>query len=134
MLMDLRQPALTFPVIPMGSLIQTNSKLGHELVAGPVVGNQQVVGHKEPGPGAYPEYIGSAVQRYQITRVIPPVSSEHGMVSWQRMEQQFGDPWAALDNCQHAARKAYYGRPDSPTVTGFAFGAGLLLLWLANRN
>jgi hypothetical protein len=134
MLMDLRQPALTFPLIPTGSLIQTNSKLGHELIAGPVVGNQQVVGHKEPSPGAYPEYIGSAMQRYQITRVIPPVSNEHGMVSWQRMEQQFGDPWAALDNCQHAARKAYYGRPDSPTVNGIALGAGLCLLWLASRN
>jgi hypothetical protein len=132
--MDLRQPALTFPLIPTGSLIQTNSKLGHELIAGPVVGNQQVVGHKEPGPGAYPEYIGSAMQRYQITRVIPPVSNGHGMASWQRMEQQFGDPWANLDNCQHAARKAYYGVPDSPTVNGIALGAGLCLLWLASRN
>jgi len=39
----------TAPLIPTGSLIKTNSKFGHELVAGPVVGTRQVVGHKEPG-------------------------------------------------------------------------------------
>jgi hypothetical protein len=133
MYVDLRKPVQAFPLIPTGSLIQTNSKLGHELIAGPIVGNQQVVGHKEPGPGAHPEYIGSAAQRYQFTRVIPPVSNEHGVISWQRMTQQFGDQWAALDNCQHGARRAYYGRAESPTLVGLGV-AGLALLWWLNRD
>jgi hypothetical protein len=90
---NLNQAHPAFPLLPTGSLLQTNSKLGHELIAGPIVGNQQIVVHKEPGPGAYPEYIASVVQRYQITNVIPPVSNEHGIIAWQRMEQQFGDPW-----------------------------------------
>lgn len=113
----------------MGSLLQTNSKLGHELIAGPLVGNQQIVGHKEPGPGAYPEHIESVVQRYQITNVIPPVSDEHGIVAWQRMADQFGDPWAALDNCQHGARRAYYGKAESPTATVIGIAAVLAGLW-----
>jgi hypothetical protein len=123
------------PMIPLGSLMQADSKLGHELIAGPLVGYEQVVGHKEFGAGAYPEYIGSALQRYQITRVIAPVSNEHGMISWQRMEQQFGDPWVASDNCQHAARRAYYGAPHSPTLNGIALvGAAALLLWVTTAG
>ena len=132
-LINLNQSPPALPLIPTGSLLQTSSKLGHELIAGPLVGNQQIVGHKEPGPGAYPEYIGSAVQRYQITNVIPPVSNQHGLLAWQRMADQFGDPWAAFDNCQHGARRAYYGRAESPTLIGLGL-AGLTLLWWFNRH
>jgi hypothetical protein len=67
-IINLNQTAPICPVFPTGSLIQTNSKLGRELIAGPVFGNQQVVGHKEPGTGAYPEYIESAARRYQFLR------------------------------------------------------------------
>ena len=134
-IINFTQPSRAFPLIPTGSLIQTNSKLGHELIAGPVVGTQQVVGHKEPGVGTCPEYVGSALQRYQFTRVIPPVSNEHGMESWRRMEQQFGNSWAALDNCQHSARRSYYGVPSSPTVEGLALvSACALLLWTASQE
>ncbi|HLK21215.1 MAG TPA: hypothetical protein VKT81_19830 [Bryobacteraceae bacterium] len=114
----LNQTPPAFPLFPTGSLLQTNSKFGHELIVGPVVGDHQIVGHKEPGLGACPEYLASVMQRYQITNVIPPVSNEHGLVTWQRKAQQFGDPWAPLDNCQHGARRAYYGKAESPTATG----------------
>ena len=122
----------TLPLLPMGSLLQTNSKLGHELIAGPVVGNQQIVGHKEPGPGAYAEYIGTVVQRYHITNVIPPINNEHGIVVWQRMALQFGEPWAASYNCQHGARLAYFGKAESPTLD-FLKVAGCvgLLAWFS---
>jgi len=136
MLIDLNQPATTIPLIPTGSLIKTSSKLGHELIAGPLVGNQQVVGHKEPGLGAHVELIDTAAQRYPFTEIVAPINDFHGALSWSRMEQQIGDQWAGFDNCQHSARKAYYGVPSSPTVNRIA-GVGascLLLLWLANRD
>jgi hypothetical protein len=130
------QPASAFPLVPTGSLIRTNSKFGHELIAGPLIGNQQIVGHKEPGAGTHVEWIDSAALRYQFTEVMAPVNDYHGAVSWCRLEQQLGEPWAALDNCQHAAREAYYGVSDSPAVTTVVIGAGLsfALLWLANRR
>jgi hypothetical protein len=135
MYVDLRKPALRLPLVPTGSLIKTGSKFGHELIAGPLVGNQQVVLPKEPGVGTHVEPIDSAAQRYPFTEVQAPVNDYHAALSLWRMEQQLGDPWAALDNCQHSARKAYYGVPDSPAVTGLAVGAGcLFLLWLAGRN
>ena len=130
MLVNLGQPNSGIPLLPTGSLIETNGKFGHELIAGPIVGNQQVVGHKEPGSGAHPEFIGSAARRYPFARVIPPVNNEHGMVSWQRMRHQFGDPWAPLDNCQHAARRAYLGRAESPTVTLIFMGLLALPLFM----
>jgi len=77
---------------PLGSILHTNSPLGHELIAGPVVNGQQIVGLKEPGRGAYPETLPAVTERYQITQVTPPLNHEHGMVSWARMEQQFGQP------------------------------------------
>jgi len=58
---DLRQVAS--PPVPTGSLVKTNSKFGHELIAGPVVGNQQVVGQKEPGAGTHVEPIDNAARR-----------------------------------------------------------------------
>jgi hypothetical protein len=134
MYVDLREPDSRLPLLPTGSLIRTASKFGHELIAGPLVGNQQVVLHKEPGIGTHVEPIDSAAQRYSFTEVQAPVSDHHAALSLWRMEQQLGEPWAALDNCQHAARKAYFGVPDSPTVTAAVVGAGVLLLWLANRN
>lgn len=131
MIIDLRAK----PAVPTGSLIKTNSKFGHELIAGPLVGNQQVVGHKEPGTGVHLEWMDSAAQRYRFTEIVAPVNEYHGAVSWQRLQQQLGEPWAALDNCQHTAREAYFGVPDSPTANGMAVAGGLLfLLWLANRN
>jgi hypothetical protein len=136
MYVDLRKPASNPPLVPPGSLIKTNSKFGHELIAGPLVGNQQVVGHKEPGAGTHLEWIDSAAQRYRFTEIVAPVNDYHGAVSWQRLQRQLGEQWAALDNCQHTAREAYYGVPDSPAVTTVVVGAGvsLFLLWLANRN
>ena len=135
MYVDLRKPVSSLPLVPTGSLIKTNSKFGHELIAGPFVGNQQFVGHTEPGAGTHVEAIDSAAQRYQFTEIIAPVNDYHGAVSWSRLEQQLGGPWAALDNCQHTARESYYGVPDSPAVTGLAVGAGcLFLIWLAGRN
>jgi hypothetical protein len=135
MYVDLRKPVSSLPLVPTGSLIKTNSKFGHELIAGPLVGNQQFVGHKEPGAGTHVEAIDSAAQRYQFIEIIAPVNDYHGAVSWSRLEQQLGEPWAALDNCQHTARESYYGVPDSPAVTGLAVGAGcLFLLWFAGRN
>lgn len=56
------------------------------------------------------------MERYEITLVTPPVSYEHGMASWARMEQQFGQSWELVDNCQHGARRAYYGVAESPTL------------------
>jgi hypothetical protein len=135
MLIKLGQPTSVRPLVPTGLLIKTGSKLGHESVAGPLAGNRQVVGHKEPGIGTLVEFIDIAAQRYRFTEVQPPLNDVHGVISWSRMEQQVGDRWGAFDNCQHAARKAYYGRPASPAVAGLAVGAaGLLLLWLANRD
>src|SRR6266436_180784 len=127
MIVDLRKPTSIFPLVPTGSLIKTNSKFGHELIAGPVVGNQQVVAHKEPGVGTHVEWIDSAAQRYQFIEIVAPVNNDHGALSWGSMEQQVGEPWAALENCQHAAREAYYGVPDSPIVNGIALGAGCLV-------
>jgi hypothetical protein len=136
MYLDLRKQVSSLPLVPTGSLIKTASKFGHELIAGPLVGNQQVVLHKEPGIGTHVEPIDSAAQRYPFTEVQAPVNDYHAALSLWRMEQQIGEQWAALDNCQHAARKAYYGVPDSPAVTTVVVGAGvsLFLLWLANRN
>jgi hypothetical protein len=53
-------------------------------------------------------------RRYPFGSSLPNLA-----LSLWRMEQQLGEPWKALDNCQHAARKAYYGVPDSPAVRGF---------------
>lgn len=136
MYVDLGKPASRPPLVPTGSLIRTNSKFGHELIAGPLIGNQQVVGHKEPGSGTHIEWMESAARRYPFTEIVSPVNDYHGAVSWQRLEQQLGEQWAALDNCQHTAREAYYGVPDSPAVTSIVVGTGLslFLLWLAKRN
>ncbi len=134
-IMNFNKPAFTFPLVPTGSLIKTSSKLGHELIAGPLVGGQQVVGHKEPSAGTHVEWINSAALRYQFTEIVAPVDSYHGIVSWQRLEQQLGNQWAGLDNCQHTARRAYYGKPDSPTVNGLAIVGGIaFLLWAASRD
>lgn len=134
MLIDLRPPASTIPLMPTGSLIKTRSKFGHELIAGPLFDNKQMVLHKEQGVGIHMEPIDSAAQRYQFTEYIEPVNIQHGIDSWMRMTQQVGRPWALFDNCQHAARQAYYGKPDSPAVTGLALTAGCLALFLlANR-
>ena len=123
------------PLVPIGSLIKTSSKFGHELIAGPLIDGCQVVLHKEPGKGTRVEAIDSAAQRYQFTEIQTPVSDYHGAAALWRVEQRLGEPWAALDNCQHTARGAYYGVPDSPTVNVMAGAAGfLLLLWLANEN
>jgi hypothetical protein len=136
MLINLNQPSPALPLIPTGSLIKTNSKFGHELIAGPIVNNKQTVLHKEQGVGIHMEPIDSAAQRYPFTEIIEPVDIQHGLDSWSRMEQQFGRPWTLLDNCQHAARQAYYAEADSPAVTGVVLGTGvsLFLLWLFNRN
>jgi hypothetical protein len=105
------------------------------VTAAPPVGNQQVVGHKEPGPGGYAEHIGSLLLRYRITNVIPPASNERDWASWQRMAQQFGEPWTAFNNCQLGARWAYYGQGESPTLQNIVLAAGALgLLWLACRE
>ena len=133
MYFDPKKAGQTLPLIPTGSLIQTSSKLGHELIAGPLVGDQQVVGHKEPSRGAHPEFIASAAQRYQFTRIFPPVTDEHGRVSWQRMVQQFGAPWTAFDNCQHGARRAYCGRAESPTLAGLGLASLALLWWISQK-
>lgn len=131
MLIDLRPK----PLLPPGSLIQTTSKFGHELIAGPMVGNRQVVGHSEPGMGTHVEWMDNAAQRYQFTAALAPVNDHHASASWRRLAQQVGEPWAVGDNCQHTAREAYFGIADSPTVNGIAVGAGaLLLLLLANRD
>jgi hypothetical protein len=135
MRINLGEPSPAIPLLPTGSLIMTNNKFGHEMIAGPLVGDQQLVGHKEPGIGLHLEPIESAMQRYPFTAIQAPVSDYHGALSWVRMEQQVGEEWTPFDNCQHAAREAYYGVPNSPTVNGLAVGAGcLFLLWLASRN
>src|SRR5579859_5863231 len=41
MLINLNQQSPALPLIPTGSLIKTNSKFGHELIAGPIVNNKQ---------------------------------------------------------------------------------------------
>jgi len=79
--------------------------------------SMKFVGHKEPGAGTHVETIDSAAQRYESTEAVAPVNNHHGAVSWSRMELQLGEQWAALDNCQHAARKSYYGVPGSPAVS-----------------
>jgi len=132
LIVNLNQQAI--PLLPTGSLIQTDSKFGHELIAGPVVGDRQVVAHKEPGVGAHVETIDSARQRYQFTKVIVPVNDVHGARTWSRMLQQRGEAWDPLDNCQHAARQAYCGVPDSPAVRGVVVCAGLLLLHLVTNR
>lgn len=133
---NLNEQASFLPLIPTGSLIKSSSKFGHELIAGPIFNNKQTVLHKEQGVGIHMEPIDSAAQRYPFTEIIEPVDIQHGLESWSRMEQQFGRPWTLLDNCQHAARHAYYGKADSPAVTGAVVvgGVSLFLLWLFNRN
>ena len=135
MIVNLYPPVPSSPLIPTGSLIRTNNKFGHEMIAGPLLNNRQTVLHKEPGVGIHMEPMDAAAQRYPFTEIIPPVSAQHGIESWMRMEEQAPRPWALLDNCQHAARQAYYGKPDSPAVNGAMVGFGLLaLLMLANRD
>ena len=135
MLINFNQSTSLLPLIPTGSLIRSNSKFGHELIAGPLVNNKQTVLHKEQGVGIHMEPIDSAAQRYRFAEIIEPVSFEHGMDSWSRMEQQFGRPRTLLDNCQHAARHAYYGQADSPAVTAIVVGGvSLFVLWLASRR
>jgi hypothetical protein len=135
MLVDLRPQRPTFPLIPTGSLIQSNSKMGHEIVAGPLYQGRQVVGHSEPGAGVHLEFIDCAAGRYQFTNILPPVSNQHGAQSWARLTNQLGDPWAALDNCQHTAREAYYGEASSPVAAGIGIAAVLAgLWWFGNRD
>ncbi len=133
-IINFHQPASSLPLIPTGSLIKTSSKFGHELIAGPLVNNRQTVLHKEQGVGIHMEPIDSAAQRYAFTEIMEPVNLQHGMDSWSRMERQVGRPWALLDNCQHAARQAYYGKAHSPAVTGLAVVSCLALLLLATRD
>ena len=131
MLFPNQQPEVSWPV-PTGSIIKTDSKWGHELIAGPFLEGQQLVGHGEPGIGKHPETFDSAAQRYNFTGYVPPVSEEHGAESWNGMVAQFGEPWLPFDHCRDAASKAYYGRPESPfyvAVVGVA-----VFFWLISRN
>jgi len=131
---NLNEPAASFPRVPTGSLIKTNNKFGHELIAGPLVDGQQVVGHKEPGVGTHIELIDEAAQRYPFAEIVAPVNDYHGAASWWRMEQQLGEQWDLLNNCQHGARRAYYGRAESPSLLGWGAAAGLALLWWFDRD
>lgn len=131
---ELNPPKRQPQFVPTGSLITSKSKFGHELIAGPVVGDRQVVAHSEPS-GNQVEWIDSAANRYPFAQVVPPADDYHGAIAWQRMIQQQGDPWAVLDNCQHKARRAFYGVPSSPTIDGvLLFGGGALLLWAIFRD
>jgi hypothetical protein len=133
-IVNTRQQPPSIPLMPTGSLIKTNSKFGHELIAGPMVNNQQTVLHKEQGIGIHMEPIEAAAKRYNFTGFTPPVNLQHGMESWSRMTQQVGRPWAALDNCQHAARFAYYGVADSPAVNTATVLGVVLLIWLGSQD
>ena len=130
---NLNQSTCKRRFVPTGSLITSHSKFGHELIAGPVVGGRQVVGHSEPA-GNQVEWIDSAAQRYPFKEIVAPVNNRLGNVAWQRMVQQLANPWAVLDNCQHKARRAYYGTPSSPTDGVLLVGGGALLLWAIFRR
>jgi hypothetical protein len=134
MIHDLTPSVSDFPLIPTGSLIRSNSKFGHELIAGPLVNNKQTVLHKEQNVGVHMEPMDEAAQRYPFAEIIPPVSIEHGLESWRRMEQQVHRPWTLLDNCQHAARHAYYGRAYSPAVNNAAVVCVLALLIFGSQD
>jgi hypothetical protein len=94
MLINLKQPASARPLIPTGSLIKSNSKFGHEMIARPLVNNKQTALHKEQRVGIHMELIDSAAQRYPFTEVIAPVDIQHGLDSWSRMETAV---WPPLD-------------------------------------
>jgi hypothetical protein len=131
---NLNQSTCKRRFVPTGSLITSHSKFGHELIAGPVVGGRQVVGHSEPA-GNHVEWMDSAAQRYPFAQVLPPVNDQHGAVAWEGMVQQLDNPWAVLDNCQHKARRAYYGLPSSPFVDGVLIAGGFVfLLWAVGRH
>lgn len=121
-------------LIATGSLIDTNSKFGHELIAGPLLNNQQMVLHKEQKIGGQIELLENAAQRYNFTEIVEPKSIEYGMQSFERMRQKMGSEWALLDNCQHAARYAFYGQVDSPSINGLAFGLTVIDAVLIANN
>jgi hypothetical protein len=123
-----------YPFLRTGSLVRTNSFLGHELIAGPVIGNQQYMWHSEPKVGTHAEPVESVLRRYSVSEVHPPANDFHGTLSLARIESQAGRPWAMLDNCQHRAREAYFGTATSPTANGIALavGIGLFIKWLAD--
>ena len=98
MIHHLTPPVPAHPPIPTGSLIRSNSKFGHELIAGPLVNNRQTALHKEQGIGVHLEPMETAAERYPFIEIIPPVSTEHGIEAWKRMEQQAHRPWALHDN------------------------------------
>jgi hypothetical protein len=122
------------PTFPPGSLVLTDSKLGHVMIAGRVIGNQQPFLHSEPGIGNHLESAQGVAARYNITAYLPPVSADHGAASVKKMESRLGAPWALVDNCQHEGFGAYFGVRQSPTVDGIAVGCLLALLVLANRD
>ena len=130
-LVALNQPTHEPEFLPTGALIRSNH---HEMIAGPVVGDRQVLAHSEPA-GNSVEWMESAAQRYPFTGITPPADEYHGAVAWQRMVQQLNNPWAVLDNCQHKARRAYYGVASSPTLDGVLLvGGGALLVWAIFRE
>jgi hypothetical protein len=49
------------------------------------------------------------------------------------MALQLGEQWSPFDNCQHAARRAYAGQADSPTLNMLVV-AGTLVLLVAQAN
>jgi hypothetical protein len=131
---NLNQPTRQRQFVPTGSLVKSRGKFGHEMIAGPVLGDRQVVAHSEPA-GNHVEWIDSAARRYPFAQVLPPANDQHGAAVWEGMVHELDNPWAVLDNCQHKARKAYYGTPSSPTVDGvLLFGSGALLLWAVFRR
>jgi hypothetical protein len=132
MYFNLHRPARRNRLIPTGSLLQSHSKLDHEMIAGPILNGEQFVAHKEPEGGCLIESLQSALQRYPLKAVIPPVSNQHGVVAWNRMAAQVGEPWSVLDNCQHAARRAYAGQADSPTLN--AALAISVFLWMLSQH
>lgn len=132
---DLKESTPPCSRIMPGALIKTDNKWGHEMIAGPCAWGRQVVAHNEPGAGKHLEMLDTAVQRYSITEIVAPINDAHGAETWARMADELGEPWAVLDNCQHSARKAYYGVPSSPTVNVLvAAGVLGLLLFTASRN
>lgn len=123
---------LTLDDSALGGIINTDSKFGHQLILGPQTESGRLVGHGEPGIGKHVERLEDAAQRYNFTSFVPPVNEEHGVMSWERMLAQVGEPWLPADHCRDTASKAYFGRPESPLY--IAVGGVLAFVWLCRHN
>jgi hypothetical protein len=123
------------PIFPVGSFLQIQGpSKPHEAIAGPICSHgQQIIIHTEPEVGHHAEHADSFFQRYRLIAYRPPANDAHAGETVRRALARLGDSYdGVFDNCQHGARGAYFGRPESPIINGLfgllALGVGVYAL------